>query len=239
MKLCSKKPHNKSMKLYQSAVLLVLLSISTFAQAASWYQVEMVVFDRLYPNLDGERWPDSEFEPRSNMIELKASDNAAGLVPFMQLSASRHRLEGIYRYFRLSSDYRPLVHVSWQQPATDRRNSRFVHISRIDPDSGSSTIKLTDQTDTEEPEFIEGFIQPDRIIDGAVRIRSGFYLHIDLDLNYFKELLPQDRIIRTADALAESDKTVVKLKETRKIKLNEIHYFDHPMFGAIIQVSRL
>ena len=31
----------------------------------------------------------------------------------------------------------------------------------------------------------------------------------------------------------------LELKETRRIKLNEIHYFDHPMYGVILQVSRL
>ncbi|MCG8324602.1 MAG: peptidoglycan binding protein CsiV [Thiotrichales bacterium] len=30
-----------------------------------------------------------------------------------------------------------------------------------------------------------------------------------------------------------------RIRESRKIKLNEVHYFDHPLFGALIQVSRL
>jgi hypothetical protein len=30
----------------------------------------------------------------------------------------------------------------------------------------------------------------------------------------------------------------VRLNETRRIRLNELHYFDHPMFGVILQVSR-
>ncbi len=30
----------------------------------------------------------------------------------------------------------------------------------------------------------------------------------------------------------------VRLVESRRIRLNELHYFDHPLFGAIIQVSR-
>ena len=32
---------------------------------------------------------------------------------------------------------------------------------------------------------------------------------------------------------------IIELKESRKIKLNEIHYFDNPIYGVILQVSRL
>ena len=30
----------------------------------------------------------------------------------------------------------------------------------------------------------------------------------------------------------------VRLTESRRIKLNELHFFDHPLFGVILQVSR-
>ena len=29
------------------------------------------------------------------------------------------------------------------------------------------------------------------------------------------------------------------MRESRKIKLNELNYFDHPLFGVILQVSRM
>ena len=31
----------------------------------------------------------------------------------------------------------------------------------------------------------------------------------------------------------------LRLKEKRRLKLNEKHYFDHPKFGILLQVSRL
>ena len=30
---------------------------------------------------------------------------------------------------------------------------------------------------------------------------------------------------------------LVRMKESRKIKLNELNYFDHPSFGALLMVS--
>ena len=222
--------------------LLKFLFVALFAffsqsvYAASWYQVEVIVFDRLYPNLDGEQWQHEEFVMRDNLVELEPA-SAEGFIPYKVLDKSRNRLGGVYRYMKLSSDYRPLYHVSWQQVATERRKSRYVHIQRLE---GGGVTPVANNTTAEEPEFLDEFIQPDRIIDGSIRIRSGFYLHADIDLSYFKKLPPGNMVLRTSEeSYSGFDKTVIKLKETRKIKLNEIHYFDHPMFGVILQVSRL
>lgn len=223
-------------------ISLLLFSYSTVAEE-SWYQVEVIVFDRLSPNLDGEQWLEQEFNRRDNMVELQEVSLTA-LVPYSVLDKSRNRLAGISRYFKLSSDFRPLYHVSWQQEATERRNSRYVHIQKLDEEAAianpvSETEVLT--TELEEPAFIEDIALPNRIIDGSIRIRSGFYLHADIDLSYFTQLPLENKVLRSSEEsfISEFDKTEIKLKETRKIKLNEIHYFDHPMFGVVLQVSRL
>ena len=47
----------------------------------------------------------------------------------------------------------------------------------------------------------------------------GKYLHVDLDFVYYHEGQP------------------VRLKESRRVKLRETHYFDHPLFGIIVELS--
>lgn len=231
------------MNLLKTCFLLIAVFISQFALAEeqeSWYQVEVIVFDRLYPNLDGEQWQNQEFRIRDNMVELEPTSKITGadqeLVPFMLLNKNRNRMSGVYRVLKLSSEFRPLYHVSWQQPATERRYSRYVHIQKLDEEQPAIITHAA-----EEPDFLEEFNLPNRIVDGSIRIRSGFYLHADVDLSYFKQLPAENKTIRTSEETFEDEleKTVIKLKETRKIKLNEIHYFDHPMYGVILQVSRL
>jgi len=222
---------------YTLAVSFIVFS--HIVTAASWYQVEVVVFDRLNPDLDGEQWQNEVFAVRDKLVELQAADTADGLIPYMILDKGRNRLNGVERVFKLSSQYRPLIHLSWQQPATQRRQSRYVHLQRLD---GNLSIPVADSSNPDtEPDFIDELIPLNRIIDGSIRIRSGFYLHADLDLAYFKDLPAENKILRTSEEsfVGATDKTVIKLKETRKLKLNEIHYFDHPMFGVILQVSRL
>ncbi len=221
------------------SLLVFLFAFPHIVSAASWYQVEIVVFDRLNPDLDGEQWQNEVFTVRNNMVELQAADSAGGLVPYMVLGKARNRLNGVQRVFKLSSQYRPLIHLSWQQPATQRKQSRYVHLQRLD---GAPSIPLAETSNLDdEPEFIDELIQLNRVIDGSIRIRSGFYLHADIDLSYFKDLPAENKVLRTSEESfsGNTDKTVIKFKETRKIKLNEIHYFDHPMFGVILQVSRL
>ena len=225
-------------------LLITLLFFSHYALAESWYQVEVIIFDRLSPNLDGEQWQEQEFNIRNNMVELQAA-SATELIPYSVLDKSRNRLSGVYHHFKLSSDFRPLYHVSWQQEATERRDSRYVHIQRLDGEQAIPVVKTEEVLEVamieEEPAFIEEITMPDKVIDGSIRIRSGFYLHADVDLSYFTLLPAQNKVLRSSEeSIANGfDKTEIKLKETRKIKLNEVHYFDHPMFGVILQVSRL
>jgi Peptidoglycan-binding protein, CsiV len=226
---------------YALAVSFVVFS--HIVTAASWYQVEVVVFDRLNPDLDGEQWQNEDFTIRDNLLELQPGDVAVnaseGLVPYMILDKGRNRLNGVQRTFKLSSQYRPLIHLSWQQPAAQRRQSRYVHLQRLD---GDQSIPVADASNPDvEPEFLDEIIPLDRVVDGSIRIRSGFYLHADIDFSYFKDLPAENKILRSSEEsfISAIDKTVIKLKETRKLKLNEIHYFDHPMFGVILQVSRL
>jgi hypothetical protein len=231
------------MKLIKFYFVLFVLLFSYSVQAESWYQVEVIVFDRLYPNLDGEQWQNEVFTPRKNLVELQAanvaSTSAEGLLAYLLLDDRRKRLNGVYRVLKLSSEYRPLIHLTWQQPATERRESRFVHLQKLD---GEAAIPVVDTNITDaEPEFLDEIIMSNRIIDGSIRIRSGFYLHADVDLSYFKDLPAENKILRSSEEsfTGATDKTVIALKESRKIKLNEIHYFDHPMLGVILQVSRL
>ena len=227
------------MKHIKFCLLVTLFVFSPIVTAASWYQVELVVFDRLNPNLDGEQWQNEVFVVRDNLVELQAADATDGLVPYMVLDKGRNRLNGVQRVFKLSSQYRPLIHLSWQQPATQRRQSRYVHLQRLD---GNPSVPVANSSNPDaEPEFIDELIPMNRIIDGSIRIRSGFYLHADVDLSYFKDLPAENKILRSTEEsfVGTTDKTVIKLKETRKIKLNEIHYFDNPKFGVILQVSRL
>ena len=237
--------HNVTMKIKQCLLFIFLALCSQISSAESWYQVEIVVFERLNPAFDGELWRPADIVPRTNLVELIPQEDTGGeQVPFSILPAAKNRLAGTNRAFKLSGGYRPLIHYSWQQPALERRSSKFVHVQRLAESSELNNQPVAAEvieTD-EEPAFIEDIIQPESIIDGSIRVRSGFYLHVDVDLTYFASVPQHYRMmpaVEEVNAIDAPDSIPVNLKSSRKVKLNEIHYFDHPMFGLIIQVSRL
>jgi len=208
------------MKQFLSFVLLTLISVT--AQAA--YQVEIIIFEHLYHDADGEiaqiglKLPDL-----STSVELSGSDD-----DFRPLPSSVYKLSGVYSELKASSAYRPILHLAWQQPQLTQSQARYVHITKTDgasqgAEGSNALVKL----------------------DGVIRIRSSTFLHADVDLFYFVDPVSASFIRENAGLLStEGILTPVaaefaELKETRRMKLNELHYFDHPVFGVFMRVSRL
>ncbi len=234
--------------------------------SAAWYQVEVIVFDQLYPESDGEIWYENPGLPdRSESIELigelldAGAEDQSGeqnskpdiesqvstreLQPYLELPSSRLKLEGVQRVLKLSSEYRPLMHIAWQQPALSARTARAIHLQKYE-----EIIEMAD----EEPESIESLIDgsgqssefyqvPELIFDGTLKIRSSKFLHVDVDFAYFPKSLASATENQSADnsLFVAQQADYVRLRESRKIRLNEINYFDHPLFGVILRVSRL
>ena len=215
---------------------------------AEWYQVEVIVFDNLHPDSDGELWyktpglPDRNGsqelvldKPDVEDIDLETQrDNSKTLIPFKSLPKNKYRMDGIYRVLRYSEEYRPLIHTSWQQTGATR--ARAVHIEKLD-----SVMPERELSDDNEPDFLT---PAKTIVDGIVRVRGGHFLHVDIDLVYFLDSLSNPGLSPSGEPninnmFVNQNTQYVRIKETRKIKLNELHYFDHPMFGLILQVSRL
>jgi hypothetical protein len=63
-------------------------------------------------------------------------------------------------------------------------------------------------------------------LNGFVRIQRGQTLQLMVDLEYVPDQVGSAALI-------------YRLNENRRIKLDEIHYLDHPKFGVVAKVSRL
>ena len=123
---------------------------------AAWYQVEVIVFDQLFPDFDGERWYENPGLPdRDNSIELiteladgdeesidiKVAEQQSSeilpykpeSIPYLQLDLNKLRLEGVQRVLKLSREYRPLMHVAWQQPGFTSNRAREAQCRRTTP----------------------------------------------------------------------------------------------------------
>jgi hypothetical protein len=74
-------------------------------------------------------------------------------------------------------------------------------------------------------------------LDGTLRFFMSRYLHLDIDLSY------EDGSGATVAALPAADRPAeplrYRIREQRRIKSQETHYFDHPKFGLLVRVTPL
>lgn len=207
--------------------LFCTLALVALPVRAAWYQVEVIVFEAIAPDADGELWLENPGLPdRSNSIDLVVTSGesapASGLIPYLALDVSRLRLDGVFRTLKLTREYRPLLHVAWQQSGEGPGSERPVHLQQLREGAAA-------------PAADSGLLEPrDAIIDGTVQLRVGRFLHVAVDIAYF----PRPAGIPDASPVAVSSE-YMRMRERRKVLLNDLNYFDHPLFGVLVQVSRL
>ncbi len=104
-------------------------------------------------------------------------------------------------------DYVILTHKRWEQNAEPRSTAKWMRVGN--PNSFESDLI------------------------GTMRFYQGRYLHIEL------ELLFRDRSVVTVSSTdgVVALPQVYRISEHRRIRSLEVNYFDHPKFGALVQVT--
>lgn len=104
-------------------------------------------------------------------------------------------------------DYLILTHRRWEQEAEPRSTAKWMRV-------GNANLFESD-------------------LIGTMRFYQGRYLHIEL------ELLFRDRSVAMVSSTAGvvALPQVYRISEHRRIRNLEVNYFDHPKFGALVQVT--
>lgn len=174
----------------------------------------------------------------------------ARLVPYLEMPPDQNRLDEVYHILTISGAYRPLYHASWQQPELDEDHALYVHLhadrgGNTDVPEAATTRAgengAADGMDAAGTAAVPAYSAPEPAFDAMLRVRASHFLHLDVDAAYF----PEDPAVLHTAQDADPDRTAynradyVRLTESRRIRLKELHYFDHPLFGVIVQVTRL
>jgi hypothetical protein len=208
-------------------VLAALLALPAGAARAAWYHVEVIVFAYTAPpEAEGEEWVGNVGEPdlrdATTLIEAvpsfedepetagEAALEAPVPMAFMRLPPEEQRLRDVASRLRRAGGFEVLAHVAWRQPSFGDARARRIYIT-TEPGTGDPAAA--------------GITPPapgaggDLVVYGTVRLRRGNLLHLDADL------------------VLEGPHPPVRLTESRRVRLRELHYFDHPLFGMIAQVT--
>ncbi|PCI22953.1 MAG: hypothetical protein COB62_00640 [Piscirickettsiaceae bacterium] len=71
-------------------------------------------------------------------------------------------------------------------------------------------------------------------LQGIITLHRRRFLHLDLDI----QLSQQSPPVFTGHQLQNAP-DIFRLKQTRRLKTGELHYFDHPQFGVIVKIQKI
>ncbi len=209
-------------KLFERLLLIVAcMAANTVSAADNWYRVELIVFE--LPQADSQGWivENSLPDTRGAISLLSPDTDSIQAIPWQGLIG--HHLQHVYRRLRSSVHYRPLLYLSWLQPEIHTQaQARRIDLSGYQPASTGSTQGGTGMR-----------------VMGYVRIRSGVYLDADMDIALLKtRLLATPSSPTIAQDATANPQVYARLRQSRRIKLNELHYFDHPGMGVLLELRR-
>lgn len=203
-------------KIWILAPVLALLTIVATSSAQQTdppqrYNVEIVIFRTIAPIGIAEDWSAQTAQPAAEndpADETPAAAPASGENAAIQpLSSAQFKLAGTDAALRRSSRYQVLAHVAWTQAATAFGGNLGASLA----DLGIS----------------------DSALHGSVALEQGRFLHLNFDLAW----TPADPPASLLGANRGAGPVTFVLKEKRRVRPFEQHYFDHPAFGVIAIVS--
>jgi hypothetical protein len=168
----------------------------------------------------GNEQPDAELAEEATEVELLATVTEEteavedDSLPFV-IPASEDKLLLANTATRIDklAPYELVSYLHWAQPAPDVTVAQSLDLSELGAD-------------------------PD-LLSGQVEIHQRRYLHllVDISLNTANSSAEQSADIAELQYLGAPD-TLPALKDSRRIRLEQLHYFDQPQFGIVAIISR-
>ena len=192
------------------------------------YLVEVIVFNYNGSiSAAGEIWhrispieysPEHFTSEESAVEELSPADELKDPVEYTELKELLPYLSKLVADPR----YEVVTFTAWTQPLFEKKSAIRVELGPVlDP-----VLTIDEGTPFSGP-----------AIEGSLQLFENRLLFVDLDLR--NEIVNSDSGLLSVDsAQAIKNSGTFRIQEKRRVKLNEIHYFDHPFFGALVRVSR-
>ncbi|MGB5729800.1 MAG: CsiV family protein [Thiogranum sp.] len=197
-------------------IVSVVISPAVIAEvdeSTRQFDIELLIFRNLVGSDAGEVWPvdfSDWFEEPADSAQPDTLTHPDTLTQaaVTWLPKSQFRLTSQRNALARSAPYRPLVHLAWRQVVPDgRQRAKPVAL----PGAGNNPNKA--------------------YVDGLVRVAVERYLHLDLHL-------PASAAAATLpEAESEYGVPEIRLRQQRRMRSKELHYFDHPRFGVIALIT--
>lgn len=209
-----------------------------------WYDVEIIIFR--HHDLVGaskENWPKYPGEPDfSNALKLLPalpkrlsaahSKRLRSPIPFSSLREDELRMTDQLERLMRTKSFQPLIHIGWRQPGYDREQAKAIQINGgilLRPgNDNSDKDKIPEAEIKYYDEKLEG--PPPPMVNGTIKLIRTRFLHVETDLLYHN-MLPEEK----GDISLPT--RYFRMQTSRRMRSNEVHYIDHPMFGMLVLIT--
>ena len=202
--------------------LFPLASIATTLQPKTRViQIEMIIFERTHvPNPVWRYWHFTP--PPTNQTKSLPISNISSAMPSSQLnqtvSPNHFYLNYIARRLAYLKDYTVLAHFAWREKISERQT-----ITTLLPPTNTTTTNQIPPTDS-----------------GYFKLTIAQYLNVTLAINWQALLntLPNtlQKAINNDPRYANQSSIYFYLKQSRRMRYDELNYFDNPLFGVLLKI---
>lgn len=215
----------------------LLLLITGLAQAkdSNRYQVELIIFEDINSTaLGAETWPSHPPLPTLKNTRELIPYRANGANGNLQLLPS-NRLKLLAEESQLQDKYRVLLHIGWIQTFNNTRRTKPIHIY-----AGKFHKTLLERTDYiySEPPYT-----PEELwrIDGTLSLSKTNYFNLATNLvfNLAVGEVSQRTDRYQSNQFLGREVASFRMIQERRMRPDEIHYLDHPLFGMIVKISSI
>lgn len=240
------------------SITLGLFTTNIFAEtpSADWYQIEYVVFEHKDSDRSVLRYEDLKYHPPLNtqyqyLVAQDADSNLlAPASPFQTRSipAEQQDLSDAIKRLKRSREVRVFAEGAWQQSLA--KESSALPLKIVAGRHYDSEHKNNARNE----------------LEGSLTVRRSRYIHVDVDLvlseftsvpyddlkNWFFEYddarwptswlthpLAYPHPVLVAEGNSYVPNNAYQLKQSRRIKDEEIHYIDHPVISMIVTVKKI
>ena len=163
-------------------------------------------------------------ERRDQGVDFLVSQPGAEFPDFAPFKEESFTLNGVYNRISRLEAYEPLAHLGWVQPAKNTEQA--------------IPYQIANQSDLP------------RGITGTVTLYKERYLHLALDLALESRPsdeaaapaaeIPPERVFGLSTSVDEPTRranATHRLQQSRRVRVSNTHYFDHPLFGVIAKIN--
>ncbi|KGJ89877.1 CsiV family protein [Colwellia psychrerythraea] len=184
---------------------------------------------------------------KNTQVSSELSTTELPIIEQLRLQAKQRQLESIFQQFALfdKAESNDTKVSDTNTSANDTNELKYNQeeikkiVAQLSADINVQETLLTMNNSAEKQAVIKAPLQP-WSIDGLFKVHLDHYLYINTELNMVEPTNKSSRLTKdkTSTEMSLNKNQVISFKQNRRVITGEIHYFDHPYIGMVVQIRR-